>query len=277
MKILTKRSLPLILFSVLMLAGGTYTIYSLLKKPKAIPAIVKPILTDRGSTEEEYQKYIKSIDEHAKQLTYRESTIDNNRDISIEKMITAEFLFLAGAMGMVKWWDKNSFTKIYDWMAGHDEKHESWNTNFKILIDQKNKDNIIEELKHIQESFLMVCTTPTIQVIVNSIFERTQRFTIATMNEDFTQDMYDCAMANMESRILESQRQIKEIQVSDNFRQAFLVVQASNLVQLKTGLLVIVSDNTHNDKYKRFGDVVKCFLKNYLREVINAYNKYESL
>jgi hypothetical protein len=215
------------------------------------------------------------------ELNYRDATeaqLKESANIPIKgnswnigDIVAATVLLVGGVLSLQQYWQRSDINK---WKEENQHEHSAIFEVLESVKDDKNKENIIKQIGEITNDFIHIVDDAELKQLIGEIGGRIQRFVNDTMCKNLTPEQYDFALVNIDNRAKESQRLIEEMHFTSNFKDAFLIAQAENIINLKECLKRIMDDQIENHKYQRYGAATKGFAKSYLRAVVKAYNKY---
>lgn len=214
------------------------------------------------------------VDDSTYNAIVRNEAIEAAKDsepISLGEYIIAGFAAIGGALSLFKYLDARRNNRL-------DEKITSIEgtiTDIKnIITDQTDKQTIFDRIDETVKDWIHNVESPETRMLILSIGERARKFADETMAQDLCADDLDCANVNIDQRCQESIKQVNELKFTDEFKQAFAVIQAENVIILRKELQAILDDRMHNHKYIRYGKAVTDFVRLFLRDIQKADNKY---
>lgn len=155
------------------------------------------------------------------------------------------------------------------------EDHSRIFDALKDVLDTKERNMIKKRLEEIELDKKDMVSDANVKILIEGIAERTRNLFDNLATTHFTSDMYELAAYKIQARATDCQVQLHDLKFDAGFKDTFLVAQAQAIIQLKSDLHQLMTDNINNDHYNRFAMIIREFLRRYLSDVVKAALKYE--
>lgn len=184
--------------------------------------------------------------------------------ISLGEYIIAGFAAITAMMGIFKYFEEKRINEL----------SVKVDTVLDVVMDRQNKDKVISKIREVTMDWVHNVDNHDVKRLIQAIGDRSEKFANETMVQNLTADDLACAEVNASNRSIETSKQLRELNVTDEFRSAVEAIQATHVINLIKELQTILDDRMRNHKYERYGKAVTDFLRAFLRDIAKADTKY---